>query len=46
MFWQKIDYKGDTNDKTHDSDDSTSETDDCMRNLAKQHENEEAEEFK
>ena len=35
-----------TNEKTHGSDDSPSETDGCVRNLSKEHENEEDEEFK
>ena len=46
MFWNKIDYKGDTNEKTHDYEDSPSETDDFVRNLDKEHENEEYEESK
>ena len=46
MFWHKVDYKGDTNEKTRGSDDSPSETDTCVRNLANEHENEEDEEFK
>ena len=39
-FWHKVDHKGDTNEKTHGSDDSPSETDGCVRNLVKEHENE------
>ena len=35
-----IDYRGDINEKTHGSDDSPSETDDCARNLAKEYESE------
>ena len=46
MFWYKVDYKGDTNDNTHGSENSPSETDGCTRSLAKEHENEEDEEFK
>ena len=46
MFWDKLDYKGNTNEKTRGSDDSPSETGGCVRNLAKEHEYEEDEEFK
>ena len=46
MFRNKVEYEDDTNEKTHGSDDSPSETDCCVRNLAKEHENEEGEEFK
>ena len=42
-FWHKVDYKGDTNEKTHGYDDSPCETDDCVRKLEKEHENEENE---
>ena len=42
----KVDYKGDTNEKTCGSDDSTSETNGCVINLSKAHENKEDEEFK
>ena len=45
-FRNKVDYKGDTNEKTHGYKDSTGETDDCVRNLEKEHENEEDEESK
>ena len=45
-FWHKVDYKGDTNYKTRVSGDSPSETDGCVRNLTKEHENEEYEELK
>ena len=45
-FRHKVDYKGDTNEKTHGSDYSPSETEVCKRNLAKEHGNEEDEEFK
>ena len=38
-------YIGDTDEKTHGSDDAPSETDGCARNLAKEHENEEDEWF-
>ena len=41
LFRNKVDYRGDTNEKTHGSDDSPSENDGCVRNLAKEHENEE-----
>ena len=46
MFKNKVDYKDDTNEKTHGSNDSPSETDIFARNLAEEHENEEDEEFK
>ena len=46
MLFQKVDYEGDTNQKTHGSDDSPSETDGCVRNLVKKHESQEDEEFK
>ena len=46
MFWNKVDYRGDTNKNTRGYDDSPSETDGCVRNLAKEHGNEEDEEFK
>ena len=46
MFWNKVDYKGNTNDKTHGSDDSPNENYGCVRNMAKEHENEEDEDFK
>ena len=46
MFRNKVEYEDDTNEKTHGSDDSPSETDCCVRNLAKEHENEEDKEFK
>ena len=46
MFRHKVDCKGDTNEKTHGSDDCPSGTDSCVRNLAEEHENEEDEEFK
>ena len=39
-FQHDVDYEGDTNEKTHDSGDSPSETDGCVRNLAKEHKNE------
>ena len=42
----KVDYKGDTNDKTHGYYYSPSETGGCVKNLAKEHRNEEDEEFK
>ena len=40
LFQHKADYKGDINQKTHGSDDSPSKTDVCVRNLVKEHENE------
>ena len=43
LILHKVDYEGDTNEKTHGYDSSTSETDGCVRNLAKEHENEEDE---
>ena len=46
MFWHKVDYKGDTNEKTRDYDDSPSETYGYLGKLSKEHENEEDEEFK
>ena len=44
-FKNKEDYIGDTNEKTSGSDDSPSETDGCVRNLDKEHKNEEDEEY-
>ena len=38
-FKNKENYIGDTNKNSWGSDDSTSETDGCARNLAKEHEN-------
>ena len=46
LFRNKVDYKGDTNEKTHVSEDSTTETDGCVINLPKEHKNEEDKEFK
>ena len=46
MFWNKLDYKYDTNEKSYGYDDSPSENDGCVRNLAKQHENEKDEQSK
>ena len=46
MFWHKVDYKGDTYEKTYVSDYSQSETDGCVINLAKEYDNEKNEEFK
>ena len=46
MFRHKVDYEGDTNENTRCSENSPYETDDCVRNLDKEHENEEDEEFK
>ena len=33
LFWNKVDYKGDTNEKYHGSNDSPSETEGCVRKL-------------
>ena len=38
LFWHTVDYKGNTNEKTHGSEDLPSETDGCVRNLTKEHE--------
>ena len=46
MFWHKVDYEGDTNEKTSGYGDSPSEIYNCVRNLYKECENEEDEEFK
>ena len=43
LFWHKVYYEGDTNEKTNGSEDSTSETDGCVRNMYKEHRNEEDE---
>ena len=32
VFWHKVDYKGDTNEKTNGSENSPSDTDGCVRN--------------
>ena len=45
-FWHEVDNKCDTNEKNRVSYDSASETEGCVRNLAKENENEEVEEFK
>ena len=45
MFHHRLDYKGDTDEKTHGSDNCTSETEACVINLAEEHWNEEYEEF-
>ena len=45
-FLHKVDYEGDNHEKTHSYEDSPSGTDGFVRNLAKEHENEEDEEFK
>ena len=42
----KVDYKGDNNQNTRGFNNSTSKTDGSVRNLSKEHENEEDEEFK
>ena len=39
LFQHKVDFKDDTNEKTHGSNNYPSETDGCVRNLAKEHEN-------
>ena len=44
-FKHKVDYKGDTNEKTCESDDSPSDTDVCARNLGEEHKNQEYEEY-
>ena len=41
FFQHKVEYKGDKNDKNHGSDYSPTETDECVINLDKEHENEE-----
>ena len=46
FFRHKVEHKGDTNDKTHGSDDLPIQNDDSVRNLAEEHENEEDEKFK
>ena len=40
-FKNKVDYRGDTNEKTRESGDSPSDTDDCAINLDDEHKNEE-----
>ena len=42
-FWHNADYEGDTYENNRCSDDSRTETDDCVRNLDKEHEHEEDE---
>ena len=37
LFRHEVDYKGDTNEKTHGSENFPSETDVCVRNLSKEH---------
>ena len=39
-FWHKVDYEGDTNNKTRGSYNSPSENYGCVRNLDKENENE------
>ena len=41
LFRHKVDYKGYTNEKTRDYNDSPGKTDGCVINLSKEHENEE-----
>ena len=43
QFRHTVYYTYDTNEKTHGYDDSPIETDGCVRNLTKEHENEEDE---
>ena len=43
-FWHKVDYEGDTDENNRCSDDSQAETDNCLRNLDKEQENEDDEE--
>ena len=38
-FKNKVDYRGDTNDKTRESDVSPSNTDNCARNLGNKYKN-------
>ena len=45
-FRHKVDYEGDTNEKTLGYDDLQTGTDDCVRNLEKKHENQDDEELK
>ena len=45
-FRHKVDYEGDTIENNRCYDDSPTETDDFVRNLNKEHENEDDEEFK
>ena len=40
LFRNKLDYKGDINEKTCSSDDSQSKTDGCVKILSKEHGNE------
>ena len=37
LFRNKVDYKGDTKEKTHGSENPPSETNGCVINLAKEH---------
>ena len=46
LFWDKVYSKGNKNEKTQGYDNSQSETDGCVINLSKEHENEEDEAFK
>ena len=43
-FKNKVDYRGDTNEQTRESDDSPSDTECCAINLGNKHINEEEEE--
>ena len=45
-FRNKVDHEGDTNERSHGYEDSPSETDNCIRNLDKEHEYEQDKEFK
>ena len=44
-YKNKQDYDGGTNDKTRESDDYSSDTDGCKRNLDDEHKNEEYKEY-
>ena len=44
-YKNKQDYVGGTTDKTHESDDSPSDTDGCARNIDDEHKNEEEEDY-
>ena len=45
-FWHKVYCEGNTNENNCCYDDSRNETYDCVRNIDKEHENEDDEEFK
>ena len=44
-FKNKVEYRGDTNDKTRESDDNPSGTYGCVRNLDYEHKNEEYDKY-